>query len=297
MAKWDTTELLTELKLRGFVTASQGSFTDANLLQVISREIETEIAALMHSVGWEYGIHVEDQAMVVGDAGYRIPSRAIGNSIRSVWRVDGSGKEFPLDPLAPERIPHDAQFVSNGCPTHYYFENSEVKLYPPPDRTDILRMKYQVRPSRLVASGSYNVLTAVAANSLTAAANGAALATGDLVDVVRATPNFEILVMNGTVTVSGAGPYTFAVTAPTSLGIAVGDYLCKAGETGVPIIPDILHLLAGLYGARVYANSTGKHDLASRLDKEIESKKVAALKLMSPRNQSHVQRMVGRRWL
>ena len=65
------------------------------------------------------------------------------------------------------------------------------------------------------------------------------LSDDDTVDVIQANPNFDSLADD--LTVSSGGGTTSVTLSASASDAAAGDYICQAGVTPVPQIPDVFH--------------------------------------------------------
>lgn len=267
--------LLDSMRDTGMLPTSDESFTTARLLAVMNMEQRLYLAKLLLSAREEYQVAHADVALVAGTSRYRVPSRAIGAKLKWVALVDATGSRRYLAPAPPERE------LRSGAPgAGYYLEGNSIVLTDS-TLTGTLRLAYFRRLGILVEAGEAGVVTAINAASrvVTLAGAPAAFTSSSLYDFVQASPHFDALAADRAATVSG-NSLTFADALPS--GLAVGDYVCLAGETPVCQAPLELHnvLVQRAVVKVLQAKGDPKADAAER---DLEQMRVDALSLITPR--------------
>lgn len=132
-----------------------------------------------------------------------------------------------------------------GTVQGYFLQNTDLRLMLNPPSGSTLRMQYFLRPNRVVPVDQCGTITAIDTNTNevtidadTMPAGDGLFTTSDTYDLIRGTPGFETLAMDQTVTsISGVdlNVFTFADDLPE--GLAIGDFMCFAGESPVAQIP------------------------------------------------------------
>jgi hypothetical protein len=145
----------------------------------------------------------------------------------------------------------------------------------------ILRMRYFIRPNRLVTTDSVGEITAINTTThvVTVSVLPSTFITSVTYDLVKGKPGFDTLAMDQSVSAVGTNTLTFS-TLPT--GLAVGDFVCLAGESPVVQAPVELHPLT--VQRTVVAGLAGLGDAKVKVAAEMaEQMKTMALSLLSPR--------------
>lgn len=247
MASFDTQALISAVKVRAALPAASNLqvLTDAQILVLANEELLPVVALLKKSQESFFQTSTS-QAMVAGQASYRIPSRAIAAAIHQAIRVDASGAEFPLSPLGVADVPKwRGTATETGTPHSYYVDRANVVLVPAPaTATETLKLVYESRPGRLVDSATEaSAITAIntGTRAVTVASAPAAWPTASSpYDFVAGSSPFECRSQDAYATRS-SNVLTFAAALPT--GLAVGDYVALPGESPVAQIPLDLHPL------------------------------------------------------
>lgn len=279
MAEWDTTALVDDVQERGSLPANDTRFTSSKILSAATLELREGVAPLLTASRAEYLVYPHAVTVTVNQNNYRMPSRAVGGTLRNVNWLDTASNPKRLRELSMDEVEKIGATTIGGTPFGYFVRNYEVVLVPIPNVAGSVQMPYYARPNRLVLPGESTggTITAVAAGgsylfTVAFASSGAATAfraatvglggTG-LVDIVRATPGFETLV--AAATPNGGGPNTattiFVSISSSALDTTnlpqVGDYLMVAGTAPVPQAPVELHGLLAARAARRLVKAVG----------------------------------------
>lgn len=195
MARWDTDELVATVKRRGFVPAADSNFSVDDFLASCSEEMGAVIAAILESSQGGFLHSSEDQTIVAGTKIYRINARALMMALQHAELVYTDGRVQRLDPIERGAVTTTAQ----ATPTHYYFENNHLVLYPTPDSSVAgvtLRMVFTRSPNRLVQPSAAGRITAFNAGTkvLTFADPiPNTFTTSATFDLIRGKPGFDHL--------------------------------------------------------------------------------------------------------
>jgi hypothetical protein len=217
--------------------AANGSLSTSDLVALMSEELQTYVMAEVLKLREEFAVYDYDFTLTDGTASYTIPARAIGSKLKDVYLADGDGW-VALPRIEPEE---GLGITGAGGPSAYYLKGNSVVFVPEPGAEDV-RFSYFRRPNKLVEPDDCGLITAINTGTgvVTVSSVPSDFTTSVRYDLVQANPQFETLAMDKTATAVGASSLTFA-TLPT--GLAVGDYVCTAGESPVPQIPVELHPL------------------------------------------------------
>lgn len=226
----NTTEFISALKLHGSFPTSDDLFSNADFISLLNHCLKSEITPMMLKLNEEYFLQYKDFTISQG-ASYRIPTRAVGSKIRDLQIVDASGNHTALTRLYEEDRPFGA--------TGYYMLRNSIELSNN-FSTNTLRMSYFSRPSTLVATTACGQVTSINTGTFQVVVSAApsTFATSTVVDFVQNTNPYDLLGMDYSISNVSGTTLTF-----TSLpdGLAVGDWVCLATESPVPMLPEEMH--------------------------------------------------------
>jgi hypothetical protein len=294
-----TTDLVADIRVRTAAPATDGLVSDAELLQLADEEMRTELAQILISARSEYWLAVETQTIVSGTAAYRIPDRALGQGLRDVTVYDETGNEWNLIQVAADRRYLYTSPTSSGAPAAFTLDNGKVVLLPTPSTSGYtLRLRYYARPPRLDLLA--NCASIIAASDTLTFTVGGTIPTwvveiGDTdtyVDIVRGDGMRDAILADGiatgydggAITLDASTPIVVADIANTSSPIGGRvDYLCRAGFTCYPPIPDELQPVLVALGCRAYAEAIGDQGAMQAANAMYQRKAAAARSVLIPR--------------
>ena len=246
--------LLAAIKRDAQMPPADGRLTDAEILDIASEALSAEVADLLVSVRQQRWVQTHaDVAITSGVATYRIPSRALAAGVSDVLIVDG---ETEYD--APELSPEERYRYSDGqrgpwrSPYGYAWQGDHIVLVPEPSETRYsLRLRYPRQPGRLVAVEECGLVTSTTATTIELDATPSAWGASETLDVVEGTPHADTLMLDASATISGT---TVTIAAGVGSEVAAGDYVCLAGETCIPPVPESVwpYLVAACVARVVY---------------------------------------------
>lgn len=271
----NTSELISALKIHGSFPNSDDLFSDSDFLSLFNHQMKAELTPMMMKLNEEYFLQSKDFTISQG-ASYRIPSRAIGSIIRDLKVVDGSGNQQSLTRLYEE----DRPLGKSG----YYMLRNSVELSN--DFTsNTLRMKYFARPSTLVLTTACAQVSTINTGTFTVVVSAApaTFSNGTVIDFVQNTNPYDLLGMDYSIS-SISGTTIIFTSLPD--GLAVGDWICLATESPVPMFPDEMHPV--LVQSALCKTLSSKKDKAYRdeLDTLIRVKE-DAINMLDPRVQDN----------
>jgi hypothetical protein len=224
----NTTELISALQLHGSFPTSDDLYSSADFLSLLNHQMKAEILPMMLKVNEEFFLQYQDFTIGSGST-YRIPTRAIGTVIRDLQIIDGSANVSSISRLFEEDRPNNL--------SGYYITRNSVELSSD-FSSGTLRMKYFARPGTLVATTSCAQVTVVAGNTITVSSAPTTMALGTLVDFVQNNNPYDLLGMD--LAIASVSGTTLDFAAVPS-GLTVGDWICIAGESPVPMLPEEMH--------------------------------------------------------
>lgn len=241
---YDSDALLASVRRRARAPSTTApGWTDASLLLAINEEVTSKLGPDIVRLRREWLVASRDVTMTAGTATYGLWTRTVMASVRDVGVViDGVFRS--LDELDPEDF-DGKDPTQSDTPTHYTVRGTDLVLWPTPNSGDTLRISYFRRLNRIVATSAVGTITSLGTNNTVLNCSGgvpSTISTSTPVDIVRASPFFDSLAIDQTPSGKTSTSVTLS-TAPT--GVAVGDYVCLAGESPVlQLPPECFALLA-----------------------------------------------------
>lgn len=267
----NSSDLISALKIKGSFPTSNDLFSTSDFLVLFNMQLKTDLTPLMLKLNEEFFIQYTDFTITQNDT-YRIPRRAIGAKIRDLKTVDGSGNLTDINRLYEEDR-------SSGRSGYYMLRNS-VELSN--DFTSgTLRMTFFTRPSTLVETTACAQITSINTGAVTAVVSSlpSTIAVATVVDFVQNNNPYDLLSMDKTVS-SVSGTTLGFSSLPDDL--AVGDWICLATESPVPMLPDELHPI--LVQSALVSCLSSKKDKALEVEAAtLKQQKEDAINMLDPR--------------
>lgn len=265
-------ELVTAVRRRCRIPDGSAVASDSEILDLANEEQRMLLTPLLVSSGNDYHVRSEDQSVTDDVSDYRIPERAVMGALRDVLLVDSAGDEHSIDEIPLEES-WRYERITSGYAAH------------------TLRLKYIQRPNDLIDEGDAAQITSVTAEDDVSASGGVGdVTTGDSVDVVEGTSNWDWLATGVTATVSG----TDIALSASAAGVAVGDWVALAGKTPVVQLPtELQDVLVAAVAVRIHEllGDQRAQDRAERsLDRYLELSRWS----MEPRVSGETPRVVNR---
>lgn len=267
-----TSEIITAIKIKGSFPTSDDLFSNDDFLVILNHQMKTEIIPIMMLLSEEFFVLQKDYTITQG-ASYRIPKRSIGSKLRDVQIIDGSGNV--THPYRLDEVDRDTN------PSGYYVVKNSIELSSD-YTTNTLRLKYFARPNTLVLPTSAGQITSIDTvnKQVVVSSLPSAIATSSSIDFVQSNNPYDLLQYDEVVAnVSGT---TVTMTNSLPDGLEVGDWLCVAGQSPVPMIPEEMHPV--LVQSALVACLASKKD--SYFEKEamiLERVKQDAIRMLDPR--------------
>ena len=146
-----TGDLIRSIKRRAFIPNSQETFTDEDLLEMATEEVNIGLVPLIQRMHEEHLIYYIDLELEAGKRRYAIPARAHGNKLRDVALIDENDNVFEMHRYSLNEISDFTNTTSYINTRGFYIENNDVILV----NFDVnignkLRMYFYMRPNHLV---------------------------------------------------------------------------------------------------------------------------------------------------
>jgi hypothetical protein len=268
---WTVDDLLARVKRKCQFPTVNAKLTDAEIVQIIDEEIQTDIYAALQMVRSEYCV-AHRELTYPADARYvQLPSVLASSTFVDVWRKEPDSDPPVYYPLtrAPSGAPWNGTQTTTSTPSAFAIEGDRLALVQRPAAEVTLLLRYERRPSRLHLVTDARSAPIVSYNPATFAITitpptgfATTCPVGTTVDIVRATPSFDALVQGMEVSVVASPVWTLITgdidhttpdTAPiTQSDVNVGDYLTLTGETPIFPLPE-MWLPVVLYAASAAA--------------------------------------------
>jgi len=246
---YTTTNLLADIKRRSFTPISQITFTNADLLNMADEEIQVGIVPFLMEAREEYLVTYKDYNIEGDTNEFEVPSRSIGAKLRDVTVLTSPSSQGnqPNEKSIPQINAEDSVWNNNYnnllSIQSFFLRDNNVVLSPSASSYagQQLRLYYFKRPNKLILPTECSQITSITDNTCTVNIVPTSYGSGQSLtitsDVVKAKPPFKLLTMDIDLIVdSTANTITFPDDL-SSYDIEIGDYICLAGETPIPILP------------------------------------------------------------
>lgn len=275
-----TTDLITNIRTRGSFPVNDATFTSSSYLSILNDEMLNKIVPLLMRVNQEYFLAYKDHAVTAGKSSYRIPARAVGQTLRNVQFIDSTGNYIDL----PKLVEEDKYSETQGR-VGYYLKGNQVLLHPTPTNTSgTLRLAYMRRPQKLVLSSASAKINSIDTinNQVVVDSLPSTITTSTNIDFVQSDSPYDLL--NTDIAVTGVSGTTLSFTTlPDDL--AVGDYVNVAGEACVPCIPEDLVPFLVQAALCICLSSKKDKSINNEMNK-LEEMRLNLIDLLSPRTKS-----------
>lgn len=216
--------------------SNQPLYDDTDFYAIGDRKMNDTIVPLLDSLDGEYFVRKSPLLpMVVDQAEYRLPTRALGRKLREVKIVNSAGIRFDFPMVAIER---SQLYQVNGIPFGFYFLGDRFTVVPIPTTTEYsIEYWYFLGPGNLIPYTDAAIVSGISGDDVTVNTVPDVLVTGGLVDFIQGTSGNSCISIDQTITNISGNTISFATGAvPTDL--AMGDYVSVAGTSPVLQIPD-----------------------------------------------------------
>ena len=228
-------QLCTKLCALSSNQAGLGTADFLSLANLVMSVLTSELLAARE----EYLVWSESLPVVAGDATTRIPYRAVNGELRHLWFEDGTGARTRLDARNIEDMENYAT-TDTGAPDGFFLMGNQIVLMPPPMAAGNLIVAYPFRPNQLVDPSTTQTIASVTGNVVTVANVPSVFTSGALYDIIDHTSGNPIMYYDQVGTISG-NTITFVNNVGTNA--VVGNYVCLANQSPVPMIPEEGHTL------------------------------------------------------
>lgn len=299
-------DLVESVKRRSFAPISQSTFDDSGLIALANEELDLGLVADLVTIREDFFLTVESTPIIANTNYYPVPSRSIGNTLKTLFYVDAAGNEKLLNYIDPSR--RSEYPLTGSAPSAFYLEGDSVVVVPKPTAsTGSLLFQFPSKPNQLIATTSCAKITAIVNNTPTASFTvntdlTTSLIVGQYIDIISVVSPFKLWAYRARITqitstlieVSLAG-----VLDQAGLNIApsVGDYICPSGFANIPQIPtSYFPVLAQLVVVRIL-ESLGDANKQLNATNTLRTLEAKAIKLVQNRVEASPKKVSTRRSL
>lgn len=291
---YSTVALLDDLKRRGSLPTSQELFTDADLCRFMTDGQKMRVVPQILKTREEHFVSTYDVPVVAQQVKYKIPARAIGNKIRNIFILSG-GNEDDIRELPQFSATEGAKLGQRSQELFcgYYFEGNNIVLMGTPKVAgDVIRIKYYRKPNRIVDSSQAAKITAIdtGTNQVTVSSMPSSWEIGDdlICDLIPNNGIFDSVADDSPVQVIDNTTSLILELDPSVINeVAIGDWVCIAGETTIPQLPEDLHQILIQFALVKVFESLGDTNGVSLASKDLDELEQSLYTMLEHRDESH----------
>lgn len=228
---------------------------DLSMLKIINEEVRAKVVPQIMRVQQEYLVRSIRDSITANKTKMRIPLRAIGQQLRDLFYVDsGLNRHYLGSQPIPREELHNYNSTGSDVPSGWFFEGPYIRLVPTVGSYNgYIEYAIFMAPSLLVDDGETRIITAIdpATKTVTFATDVPTTWTAaNLFDIHAPWEGAELKIFNAVASVvGGLGALSNKITFTTAIDgstfgceipVAVGDYVCLAGQSAILQIPDDL---------------------------------------------------------
>jgi hypothetical protein len=296
-----TEDLVNAIKLSEFFPNSQSTLDDPDdFISHANTEMQTKLVPMIDRSRQGFFASTKQVTLTDGLNRYALPERAFMNTFRDLWWMPDASKPWDKRPL-PRVAPHnrDLHDAESGEPSGYMIEGDEIVILPTPGANmGAILFDYKERPNQIAATSTCAKITAVSTVGATTTFTvntdlTGSLSAGSLVDFLSAKSPFRLWAKD--VTISAITSTTIAVTAADvsndvdAVEPIVGDYICPAQTTCIPMIPQEMHAILAELVCRRILKALGDHEAVAEVEKNVKEMIELMISETSQRVESSVE--------
>lgn len=220
------------------LSSNQANLQNSDFLSFANISMMT-LAGEIVNAHEEYLVYQEALPVVIGQANYRIPYRALNGVVRHLWFEDSTGTRHRLYGREIENVEHYAR-DSVGVPDAFYCQGNSVYLLPTPNVGGTLVIAYPFRPNSLVETSGCQSIANVGIDNVQVGNIPVGFSSNALYDIIDHRSGNGIIAYDLLGRISGNSVY---FSAPLPPGVQVGNWLTLATQSPVPMVPEEAHTL------------------------------------------------------
>jgi len=288
-------KMVDSVRKRTMVPEDTSTFTDDDVLDIIDEELNMQVLDKLVALHGE-NLTIPVDVPKADDGEYTIPYRAIGNKLRDLSLISGTGV-FELTQVSIGELPDYSYGDSSYSGLDkFYIQNNKIHIINPSRSYDSIRIRYYLRPNYLTKLEKAGIIASapvvddnagtVTISLSTIGKNFNSTAKYDIIG--HKSPNkiktFDICpvsyIKSGT---TGTIVFSKADIADVIDDIIVGDYVTIAEETPVANIPTEMHPLLAQAAAINILESLGDTEALGNAEKRINKMTIAVQALIDDR--------------
>lgn len=281
MSSWTTADFLTDVRRKGRISTSDPTYTATALLREADDAINELFTEPIFGITENYWLKTVSFNLTADDATYRLPARAVGDTIVLAEYVDSAGTTRRLNHYhINERHPRAEE--GGATPEGIVIEGNEIVSIPTPNATEgTLRVKYAIRRGKLVETTSAFQVTGIGGQALSGNVPSG-WTTANTVDLIEETPGFDTFDIDvGLAAVTAGVSATISSSVPADF--AIGDWVSLAWTTPIIQLPIELHSPLVWAVASAVREQIGDIQAAERMAARAQAGIERAVKIMTPR--------------
>lgn len=292
----DTTSFLAAVDRAITVPNYQPRFSQTDLLALANEEQQSLVVPMIVALREEFFVFRETLTINAGDAGFRIPERAIGRTLREIQYRNLAGGNLVYD-LPRISIEDSFRFTNlgQGTPNGFMVEGDTIRLLPTPSSNGEVVLYTLRKPSNLVLDSRTAKVTAVGTNTITLTKVPSNLTIGSKIDVTDNKPSYPLVQKDLTITnITGLVLTVSGFTGTALSGIDVDDVVSTALETSIVQLPDeAATVLVHATAVRVL-EALSIPDQMKIVEDKLQQKIRACREILSPRVEGSVPKIIQR---
>jgi hypothetical protein len=241
---YNSADLISAIKRNASIPSSQVKFSNTDFLKFLNEELQLTMVNKLLSLRQDYFVTTLTTILSPSTSAYDIPTSAIGWKLEAVGYLDNNGNYTQLPLIARDQRDAFYSLDTSTIPKGFYIMGNTLHLVPSVGSTVTGSLEYDyVRiQNELVLPTACGLISTVVdtGTAYQMTVDTVPIATGETCDVVSGTNPFNIIARGVVGTVAGA---VISATYGTSFSRApvAGDYVCEAGKTPIPNIPEDFH--------------------------------------------------------
>jgi len=236
-----TSSLLVQtVKQKSAMTTGQMGLSDNDILAIATRRLKTDIVADILNQGEEYLEYVDTIPLVSNQSYYRIPDRAIGQVIRHVY-LNYGGTRISISKVDDSDLESFNSTGTTTMPYNFTIEGNYVRFLPSIgtiSNSTSMDLYYFMNPNVLTIESNCRQIVSInpAYTQFTIASTPSNFTPTLGYDFINHISGNEIINYNQICTSIATNVMVF----PTpQTDVSVGDWICLAGQSPVPNIPEL----------------------------------------------------------
>ena len=302
MSKLLTEDLIASVKSRSLAPTSQKTWTDNELTDILNEELFLNLVPDIYKTREDYFKTYTRVSLVSGQYYYRLPERALGDTLEDVVIIDNSGNRWPLNRYSSRDIPNTTVNYPNF--SGYCIEGTRIRLIPQTNMPgSFLEFRYSMRISKLVPTTRVAQITGVSVGGANTTFTvdtdlTAILSASDECDFYTGESPFSVLypdVVIGTITATTViVPNTSVDNEVGTVDVSVGDYVSLPSEANMALLPEEFDPIIAQLAAVYILEAFGRQEMLGGAYKKLEDLKRNAFTLMSNRVENTVKHIIPR---